>query len=132
MRNFREIHQDPTGEGSIERILELVDTCYDEHELCRRDENRRFSFPLRLVNVGDAQDAPKLQDSDKDNVYIALSHCWGKEQPYTTTTSTLSSRLKALDWDALPRTFLDAIKVARTVGVKYIWIDSICIVQDDP
>ncbi len=66
--------------------------------------------------------------------YIALSYVWGKGKPYTTKLSNimlhrnhggLESSLKEL-----PRVFHDAFNLTRCLGVRYIWIDSLCIVQD--
>jgi hypothetical protein len=37
-----------------------------------------------------------------------------------------------MPWATIPRTFQDAIETARAIGLEYIWIDSLCIVQDDP
>lgn len=134
MANFREIHQDPVGEGSTQRILELFDTCFEGHSECALKNLKNLSYPPRLINIGEEQDLPRLQVLDKNerSLYIGLSHCWGKKQTYQTTLNTLPERLEALDWDAMPKTYQDAIKVARLIGVKFIWIDSICIVQNDP
>lgn len=64
--------------------------------------------------------------------YAALSHCWGQNQPLRTTKSTISVYTQSIDWNALPVVFQDAITVARRLDLRYIWIDSLCIVQDDP
>lgn len=72
--------------------------------------------------------------------YAALSHCWGKPEenlkplPRTLNkvpTEDLESRRKSIPWDSLTRNFQDAIVVARNLGYDYLWIDSLCIVQDD-
>lgn len=51
--------------------------------------------------------------------------------PLCTTKSTLSGHIDKIPWVTLPKTFRDAIEVTRNIGIKYIWIDSLCIVQDD-
>lgn len=65
--------------------------------------------------------------------YVALSHCWGKSKNMlTTTTQTVKQRLAGIDWDSLPRTFQEALIITVELKMKYIWIDSLCILQDDP
>jgi hypothetical protein len=63
--------------------------------------------------------------------YIALSHCWGKNPIVRTTTGTLAQRKQGIDMSLLPPAFRDAIVIARRLDVRYLWIDSLCIIQDD-
>jgi hypothetical protein len=60
--------------------------------------------------------------------YVALSYRWGSENNLKTTKLTLEDYQNGI----LPRTLLDAVIVTRRLGARYIWIDSLCIVQDDP
>ncbi|KAF4836161.1 hypothetical protein CGCSCA4_v012355 [Colletotrichum siamense] len=64
--------------------------------------------------------------------YVALSHCWGQHQPAKTTKATLGRYKWRLIWADLPKTFQDAITVTRALGIDFIWVDSLCIIQDDP
>jgi hypothetical protein len=64
--------------------------------------------------------------------YAALSHCWGSSTTLTTTQATLDDRVDAVSYDELPKTFQDAVQVCRALGLKFLWIDSLCIIQDDP
>ncbi|KAK3367686.1 heterokaryon incompatibility protein-domain-containing protein [Podospora didyma] len=64
-------------------------------------------------------------------VYIALSHRWGKSQHFTTTKFTLEDRRRGFKVEDLPGTYKDATFVARNLGFKFLWIDSLCIIQDD-
>jgi hypothetical protein len=64
---------------------------------------------------------------------VALSHCWGKTgTPCKTTKARLKQYHDEILISFLPRTFRDAIRITRELGIPYIWIDSLCIVQDDP
>ncbi|ORY19515.1 heterokaryon incompatibility protein-domain-containing protein, partial [Clohesyomyces aquaticus] len=65
------------------------------------------------------------------NHYICLSHCWGRKQLITTTKATLATHQQRIPWEALPKTFKEAIEATHSLGLKFIWIDSLCIVQDD-
>ncbi|KAF2419752.1 HET-domain-containing protein, partial [Tothia fuscella] len=63
--------------------------------------------------------------------YTTLSHCWGSHSPLTTTAATLSARKMGIPLDTMPQTFRDAIRLTQYLEVEYLWIDSLCIVQDD-
>ncbi|KAH8650889.1 heterokaryon incompatibility protein-domain-containing protein, partial [Tricladium varicosporioides] len=67
--------------------------------------------------------------------YIALSYCWGvpnDSRPLLKTTrSTKSSRIAGIPVEDMPLAFQDAVKLARTLNIPYLWIDSLCITQDD-
>lgn len=63
--------------------------------------------------------------------YTALSYVWGDPSQFKTTSYTLHSALTGLPVELLPATIQDAIRVTREIGLDYIWVDSICIIQDD-
>ena len=65
--------------------------------------------------------------------YVCLSHCWGPPQrrPHCTTKENLNDHLTAIPWDKLPQTFKDVIQLCTELGIQYVWIDSLCIVQND-
>jgi len=49
----------------------------------------------------------------------------------TTTKNTLAEHLRKIPWENLSKTFQDALTITHELGYQYIWIDSLCIVQDD-
>ncbi len=63
--------------------------------------------------------------------YATLSHRWGGRIPFMTTNSTFTRRVDGFWLDELPASFQDAVLVARSLGLRYLWIDSLCIIQDD-
>jgi hypothetical protein len=63
--------------------------------------------------------------------YVTLSHRWGSSQPLKTTKTTLQENLKQIPFAILPKTFQHAVEVTRELGYRYLWIDSLCIVQKD-
>jgi hypothetical protein len=63
--------------------------------------------------------------------YIALSHCWGGKIPSRTKKRNLAQRRNSIEISSLAKNFRDAIDMTRSLGVRYIWIDALCIVQDD-
>lgn len=89
------------------------------------------TLPTRVIAVGDDQVPPRLviAEPNQQAYYAALSHCWGGSTPTKTITATVKEYTTSLPAD-LPKTFLDAIKVTRVLGIPYLWIDSLCIIQD--
>lgn len=66
--------------------------------------------------------------------YIALSHCWGnllveEKKAFCTSKKNLPQRQIGFHLSGLPKTFQDAVKVTRELGILYLWIDSLCIIQ---
>ncbi|KAF5253701.1 hypothetical protein FANTH_1393 [Fusarium anthophilum] len=64
--------------------------------------------------------------------YACLSHCWGKISIVKTTNQTIASFKTEVPLDQLPKTFRDAVDICRSLGITYLWIDSLCIIQDSP
>jgi hypothetical protein len=64
--------------------------------------------------------------------YAALSHCWGTKTFTTLTLSNIERFRQHVPAEALTKTFNDAIFIARAIGFNYLWIDSLCIIQDCP
>ncbi|KAK5659842.1 hypothetical protein OQA88_13305 [Cercophora sp. LCS_1] len=75
----------------------------------------------------------KLVEPDEPVPYVALSYCWGANTLHwtTTTKSNIESHRKWISALTIPRTIAEAIQMARLLGFEYIWIDALCIVQDD-
>jgi len=63
--------------------------------------------------------------------YCTLSHCWGRRQPVRLTRGLLRSFQHHIPFEILPKTFADAIQITLNLGLSYLWIDSLCICQDD-
>jgi hypothetical protein len=88
--------------------------------------------------VGDYENPNSLRlyytTKDKRGKYIALSHCWGppeKSEKFCTYQCNFENRCVSIDIGTLPKTFRDAVKVTRELGVRFLWIDSLCIIQKD-
>ncbi|OJD28951.1 heterokaryon incompatibility protein [Diplodia corticola] len=122
---------------------EWLSTCLNYHPSCRRtlskstlDETDEPVLPSRVIDVAPPDGSANvrlLQPMGASGRYVTLSHCWGPQDrhPLTTIKATLPQHLTEISWHRLPKTFRDAITVVRTLGLRYIWIDSLCIVQDD-
>lgn len=62
--------------------------------------------------------------------FVALSYCWGGPQTFATTTQTIETMQEGFKKSYLPQTLQDAVTVTSGLGLKYLWIDSLCIIQD--
>lgn len=131
-----DISPNPGDEDMWVFLQKCLDECTKGHEICKAAQDTTWR-PQRLLHL--AQDKPgkdslKLvltQDHPPTSPYIALSHCWGSTPPFCTTTQNITRLMEYIPLSELPRTFQDCVVAARKVGVQYIWIDSLCIVQDD-
>jgi hypothetical protein len=108
--------------------------CLRDHPKCHA--TGKGDRPARLVDLGSTcvgGDKIRLIDVQEETTpHLALSYCWGKTLPFTTTKASLNTRKAGITWANLPTTFQDAITLTRALGHRYIWIDALCIVQNDP
>jgi hypothetical protein len=63
--------------------------------------------------------------------YIALSYCWGTSLAYKTMTENRNEHMKGIQFVHLPKTLQDSILITRYLNIRYIWIDCLCIIQND-
>ncbi|KAE8444464.1 hypothetical protein EG329_000555 [Mollisiaceae sp. DMI_Dod_QoI] len=105
-------------------------TCLETHTKQCPLEN--WQLPSRVVDVGLLGDAKIRIHVSKGEVghWFTLSHCWGGVRGPVTTTDNLSMRCSGFFISELPRTFRDAVAITRKLGYRYLWIDSLCILQD--
>ncbi|KAL9105652.1 MAG: hypothetical protein Q9227_009201 [Pyrenula ochraceoflavens] len=94
-------------------------------------------MPTRLLELAIGDDHPHVKvvetaQLEVDNIsYAALSHCWGDTLPIRLVKSLLEDHYRNIPWLSLPLTFQDAITTALKLDILYLWIDALCIVQDD-
>ncbi|ERF68822.1 hypothetical protein EPUS_06266 [Endocarpon pusillum Z07020] len=126
------IVSEPASKACFDTIRRWIDECSTEHARCHSDASG--PLPHRVIDVrgvSGTSDVFLYESHHEAARYIALSHCWGRQPPLTTTKATLLERKFAIRWTTLPQTFQDAISITRELGVQYLWIDSLCILQDD-
>ena len=95
-----------------------------------------MELPLRVLDVGTSSNQSNIQlleSTDLEGQYVALSHRWpiDSSKHFMTTRSSLEQRKSRICLDEMPETFRDAVKVTRELGLRFLWIDSLCIIQDD-
>jgi hypothetical protein len=107
------------------------------HKECEKVAKRLNScqVPTRLLHIGAHSDLGvelHLVELEHPAKYVALSYCWGNTQEDTKTKrSNLKARIEKVDWSQLPQTIKDAVEVTHSLGLKYLWVDVLCIIQDD-
>lgn len=108
----------------------------EEHLLCPRINYLSTPLPTRVLDIGVEESAVVrlVESHGRLGKYMTLSHCWGKDGArgmFTTTRDSLNQRRFGMHFSELPATFRDAIKLTRALDVRYLWIDSLCIIQGD-
>jgi len=120
------------SEESVELIGSWLRYCDVTHRSCVK--SKKSVLPTRVINVGHADQEPFLYLSSKveKGEYVTLSHRWGPpEKMVKTERANLSEHLKGIPLDFLPLTFRHAVELTRLLRYRYLWIDSLCIIQDD-
>ncbi|KAF2649936.1 HET-domain-containing protein, partial [Lophiostoma macrostomum CBS 122681] len=91
-------------------------------------------LPSRVLDVSirnGSDDMIRLHESVGELAqYACLSYCWGNALPLKTTKDTYEDRRRGIAFGTLPNTFQDAVTVTRRLGIKYLWVDAMCIIQD--
>ncbi|KAH7393733.1 heterokaryon incompatibility protein-domain-containing protein [Cadophora sp. MPI-SDFR-AT-0126] len=117
-------------------LQDWIMSCAQRHPECRVPNADKKWIPSRLIDVGTVEHSgydPHLVITNKDPAvsqppYVTLSHRWQENMP-TLTINNLESLETRLP-EALPKTFRDAILLTRELGLRYLWIDCLCILQD--
>ncbi|KAL6704426.1 hypothetical protein ACN47E_008278 [Coniothyrium glycines] len=126
------VHHDYTA--MVEWARTKFDTCRRFHQSCRAQELPKL--PSRILSLihdtNEGEIKIQLQEpGDQRGIYVALSHRWSEVQTCTTTSDNINARRHGISWAEIPLTYRDAILFAVSLGFNYIWIDSLCIIQDD-
>ncbi|TPX13405.1 uncharacterized protein E0L32_006135 [Thyridium curvatum] len=127
---LRPIEQDSGSKESLDVAAGWQEQCHQTHEDCALVETL---LPSRVLEVPESGDIIRLIEPKPGTVgrYASLSHCWGSAKFLTTTRETREARMAGISVPALPKTFRDAVAIARRLSIRYLWIDSLCICQDD-
>ncbi|KAH7091330.1 heterokaryon incompatibility protein-domain-containing protein [Paraphoma chrysanthemicola] len=129
------ITESTAGDACFDLIKRWQHVCMEEHNLCReaRVDNLKFQLPTRLIDVraGPRLVAGSTLQSSQSVQYVTLSHRWQEGSSAKLLKSSIDSLMKAIDITALPPVFQDAITATRRLGIDLLWIDALCIIQDD-
>ncbi|KAH8666791.1 heterokaryon incompatibility protein-domain-containing protein [Xylariales sp. PMI_506] len=126
----RLVDMDSSSPASFGRINRWLAEC-DKFHKCKPQNT---PLPTRILEVGSSDDdsVTLVDGAEILAPFLALSHRWGTSHRITLTKDNIISFKSGIALEALPKTFLDAVNIARALDVRYLWIDSLCIIQDDP
>jgi hypothetical protein len=118
---------------SLDLARTWLNDCKQSHADCQLNRISDW-VPTRLIDLGcESEVVPKIvefRNCRSDIEYCTLSHCWGGADIFRLLISNLSELKFGLQIAYLPRTFREAIFVAKTLGYRFLWIDCLCIIQD--
>ena len=111
-------------------VKSWLDWCDNGHLSCVR---KRRALPSRVLDVYGSAGVVRLVDSEgiEPEPYATLSYCWGGPQPVVTSVETIAEHMAGIEVARLPQTLQDAVKTTRALGLRYLWVDSLCIMQDN-
>ena len=143
------VSPDPFSPAAIACYRRWMAVCDSTHTQCHLENGQALPvLPTRVLDVGevgsgDGNNDPTLVDTPvkllvtagRRSRYLALSHCWGAARDHQTLRNNLAARqeqgFELNGADRLPATIADAVHLTRLLGFRYLWVDSLCIVQDD-
>ena len=142
----RELRRRANDPSNFEMISKWMDICTKQHNDCTVNLVSDLTLPARLIDVRPEDNGVDIklvvtanQNQQLRHGYAVLSHCWGPNTGgmLKATKANLAELQREIKWASLSKTFQDAIEITRKLnvrgkGIRYLWIDSLCILQDDP
>lgn len=130
------VNGDPLSQKVIQWVRSKLDICFESHVICPLATER--PFPKRILalernSIGEiCVKVMEMENTGTLGIYATLSHCWGLELPCVMSRGNRTDRMRGIPWTELPKTFQDAVRYSLELDISYLWIDALCIVQDDP
>jgi hypothetical protein len=127
------INTNPGSPSSIAQARGWMLACMEEHTACPKPSTG--FLPKRLLKI-DASN-PEIQlslrhmNTNEHVPYVALSYCWGGDQRTKLTHKSISQFTEGFNIGTLPKSLQDGVFVTQQLGISFIWIDALCILQDD-
>jgi hypothetical protein len=113
-----------------------LNECLESHPNCPKPDSQYK--PTRLIEIIAADDRDVISairlhvdEFEGPERYTALSYCWGGYQTLTATKESLSDLVYDIPLQNLPKTINDAVITTHKLGIRFLWVDSLCIIQDD-
>ncbi|PVH74251.1 HET-domain-containing protein [Cadophora sp. DSE1049] len=126
------MEKDPASQRSFEIASRWLKNCVESHSSCKPPIGFQKP-PRRLIHVGNKTQNPFLVETSPDlqhAEWLTLSYCWGEEPSMKLTDDTMNALKNGIPLGNFDATIQDAILVTRALGISYIWIDGLCILQD--
>ncbi|KAH8626157.1 HET-domain-containing protein [Alternaria alternata] len=105
-------------------------SCLNKHEQCHKHAQPQ-TYPTRLLELGlDNSRLILTRENEPSGPYAALSYCWGPNPSFTCLTAeNLQDFRLQLPYSNLPVAFQEAVRLVQGLGIRYLWIDALCIIQ---
>ncbi|KAF2134979.1 HET-domain-containing protein [Dothidotthia symphoricarpi CBS 119687] len=124
-----------SSDSTFSTINWWLENCLSNHHVCAQPlpgTSRDSLAGIRFLEI--RQKSVRLRELQQSARYACLSHCWGSGQEITKTVeeNIQQHEEKGIMLDVLPKTFRDAVQICQKLGIGYVWIDSLCIIQNSP
>ena len=117
------------SQASFSTVSDWLNRCLTTHKICHM--NSSATPPTRVVYIPESG-KPRLLVTNENTLaflYTTLSHCWGSHMPLRLTTGNIEELQAEIPVEKLSKTFQDALEITKRMGLKHIWIDSLCVLQ---
>ena len=119
-------------DGYLKLAASWLRDCQSTHEGCRQFQ-RQTKLPTRVLDVSTADEVVRLVGTEgTEGTWAALSYCWGGKSSYMLRKDCLEDWSRRMSVNGFPQTLRDAVLITRRLELRYLWIDALCIIQDDP
>lgn len=125
------LHPDNQANELKDIITSLVQPWLKSCCIANTQPPQNTTLPTRLIDVQSGTDTCHLSETaGQHGEYVILSYCWGKGNDRAKTTqNNLAARQHTIQISSLPATIRQAIQITKVLGIRYLWVDAICIVQ---
>lgn len=139
--HLRPLNRAVGSAAALEQASSWVRECVEstsqhdpKHLLCSPPADSRVA-PTRLVKLAilNGELSVRLYETrfGEQLRYACLSYCWGGDQPTKTIKASYDSYLQTIPISTLAKTLQDAVTVTYSLGLSFLWVDCLCIIQDD-
>ena len=134
----REVYADPGSEGCLAVADGWMRDCLEKHQGCKTWFSELSFTPTRVLDLRPDSDESVIRLIDRGGEngqsgrkpWAALSYCWGGPSEFVLTKAKLTQWTREMRLEDFPATLRDAVVVTRRLGIRYLWVDALCILQD--
>jgi Heterokaryon incompatibility protein (HET) len=135
------LQADRTSSSACFQVVRTwINECIESHLDCKRLNLQAKRMPSRLLKLTSLGKTAQIRLIPTEKLvidgnypqYLTLSHCWGICKILTLKEEFLESFQDGVPFEELPKTFADAVIITLSLGYSCLWIDSLCIIQDNP
>lgn len=119
--------------ANVEHAYQWFENCKLLHDSC--GAKSATPLPTRVLDIGNSGhifgDFRLVEPDQEIGLYATLSHCWDPFETPRTSTFNIEERKKGIRFAEMPKSFQDVVVISRRLKLRYLWVDSLCIPQDD-